>query len=208
MVQRPQFEEAAAAYANIMDEVRKRAEIVKAAQNPVAQGLIPRPGLNDMCVLQLRKMHEAVALGCIVAHRLIDTAQTKRAADFFRADLIIKSLGKAGLEPYPIPMRRAPDGYMEDTPAPFLDADRFRADYVRCDKFLHVGYVDDREPEIRPVRLGNALDLTNELLGLLRFHRIELASGNAFFVDVPFDDEPVSIHFLDQRKPNGPTAAL
>jgi hypothetical protein len=168
-------------YCDAISEIRFRMEMARSliASNPPKLG----PSyLHEFCYLQLRKICELIAIGCLIAHGDIRGADTSKLQKAWNADKIILALTKLHSNFYPEPFKIVATrivgahALVGKVSAPFMTkADLLSLYNVECPKYLHWGKVDDFIARRRPPIDQNRLLLHfSKIENLISRHRIHL----------------------------------
>lgn len=143
-----QFEKLAVSYAQTMEEIKFRLDVVKGElialrerqdQNDYRKNVVSA----ELCYLQFRRISEVLALAILEAHRGQSGALLKELDRDYRADYLIKKVLEAYPKGFPIPVRQAdaePAGPINFNESPELFNQRiFMQVYQACGDRLHVG---------------------------------------------------------------------
>lgn len=128
-------------YTNLMEEVKARIHAADAA----ISGKFPIHPLlaQEIAYLQLRLLCEIIALGCLVAHGRITNINFSKLHETYKADEIIKQMGKlhADFYPSPIILTRLFGNTWGENPRTegFLTKDELLHLYGLTGNFLHKG---------------------------------------------------------------------
>ena len=194
-------DEAGDTYANIMEEIHHRLLVIERAVKAKPADLVDQIAFSDLCCLQFRKVFEAIALGCLVAHGDRPEANRLRS-DVYRADRLLKGLEKLGADFYPRPCRIIHDranqqARIQDAAGgTWLTKEVLIRSYFDFDHLMHVRTLTRRS---RNAEIFSSDSLTNILTRtrlLLWNHYIQLRDPDARLV-TEFTDggEPiVSVH--------------
>lgn len=127
-------------YANLLNEINARIEILNMAVNGRID--LPPAFIREISYLQLRMMCELLAIGCLVAHGDICDTQSKNIQKEFNAEKIIKRLKSLHPNFYPHPVRLTNNGnstHMERIESGFLTKHELINLYKKCGEKLHRG---------------------------------------------------------------------
>jgi hypothetical protein len=103
-----QFEKSCQMYARLMEEIKRRQSVL--AQILLNQTIpLPEMAAFEFCYLQLHKICEVFALGCLAAHGDIPEVRSKLLQKTYSADQIMKRLTEIHPEFYPVPSRQTVD---------------------------------------------------------------------------------------------------
>lgn len=137
------FEKRNTLYANLMDEVKVRIDILSTVAN--GRGTLPPVIIREFCYLQLRMLCELIALSCLVAHGDIAALQSHKIGRAYSADEILERMEKLRPHFYPIPVKQTvtlgtPRRFNLDAinPSP-LPKEDLLALYGATHKFVHRG---------------------------------------------------------------------
>jgi hypothetical protein len=89
-------------YARLMQEIKRRHSVIAEVLNQA----IPMPEMAafEFCYLQLRKICEVFALGCLAVHGDIPEVRSKLVEKTYSADQIMKRLTQIHPQFYPVPL--------------------------------------------------------------------------------------------------------
>lgn len=198
-------EEAADTYANIMEEVHQRLLVIERALRSQPADLTDQISVSDLCCLQFRKVFEAIALGCLVAHDAPQTNHLKKKV--YRADLLLKGLEKLTPDFYPKPCRVIHDHakgqarIQEAAEGTWLTKELLISAYFDFDRQMHVGTLSRRSKNAQIFSSDWLLNILGRTRLLLWTHYIQLRDPvGRLVVEFGAGGEPVvSIH---TRTPN------
>jgi hypothetical protein len=139
-----ELEKSCQIYARLMEEIKRRQSVIVQVLNHK----IPMPKMTafEFCYLQLRKICEVFALGCLAAHGDIREVRSKLQSTY-NADQIMKQLTRIHSRFYPVPSKQTVDHItqrpLEVTPitAGFLTKDELQSLYGQCGNYLHRGSI-------------------------------------------------------------------
>lgn len=154
---------------------------------------LPMFCVAEVIQLQIRKICETLALGCLVVHRDLEGAQSRRLSDAYQADFIIKALGKLHQNFYPRPSMQV---LQYDKPVSwipikhgFLTKAELLKSYRHAGDFLHVGDINDiLSNKQMNVDLASIRLWVTKLMTLLNHHHIYLADPRGT-EPAAFDDD-------------------
>lgn len=139
-----ELEKSCRIYARLMEEIKRRQFVIKRVLNQTIS--IPQMAAFEFCYLQLRKICEVFALGCLAAHGDIPAVRSKLQSTY-NADQIMKQLTRIHSRFYPVPSKQTVDQVtqrpIEVTPitAGFLTKDELLTLYGQCGNYLHRGTI-------------------------------------------------------------------
>lgn len=172
-------------YAGLMEEVKDR---IAAIDDAVSGKIALKPEyVADFCWLQLRKVCEAVALACLVAHGDIVTAKRADLLKSWNSDKIIKGLADLAPDFFPLAVRRsqikAKHHHMDVAPAGFLTKDEFLTLVGLSGNALHRGDFRSLSRRPQPVQKSHSevVRWTQKIIDLLQEHRILFGEGPTVF---------------------------
>jgi hypothetical protein len=187
-------------YAGLMEEIKRRTEVVKSAMD--GQFQMPAMTAFELCYLQLRKICESLALGCIVVHGDVPGVRTKLLQKEYNADQIIKQLGALHPSFYPVPGKQLLDPLnqlpveviaIEDG---FLTKDEFMDLYGECGNYLHRGsarqLLTKWEPDLDFPRIAQWL---GKIVKLLNHHQIQTVDPEKQFWVLMHNKDDGKVHW-------------
>jgi hypothetical protein len=171
-------------YARLMEEIKRRQSVL--AQVLLNQTIpLPEMAAFEFCYLQLRKICEVFALGCLAAHGDIPEVRSKLLQKTYSADQIMKRLTEIHPEFYPVPSRQTVDQVtqrpIEVTPITtgFLTKDELLALYGECGNYLHRGTIRQLVGKWEPTLDFKKIALSNSrIVTLLNHHQIQTSQPN------------------------------
>jgi hypothetical protein len=185
-------------YCSAISETRYRTEVVRSLIGDSPPNVEARY-LQELSYLQLRKVCELIAFGCLVAHGDIRGTQTSKSKKKWNADKIVLALRKLHRNFYPQPFtigrivgKTAIEEKMEE---PFLTKAELLSLYrVECPRYLHSGTVDDLVARRRPpIDRNKIAGYLGKISNLLTRHRIYLHGiSQALRVDASLPDFAVN----------------
>jgi hypothetical protein len=144
------------------------------------------PFVVEFCYLQLRKIAEIMAIGCLVAHGDIKEAASLHGE--WNADKIIKRLSGLGGDffPAPVTLGNGPDGYVKSFTrlATGLTKEEMLQIYYECDRYMHAGTLKKLLKPKNPLRV-NYPDITakaQKFRSLIESHTVLISGGERVFV--------------------------
>jgi len=136
----PADQEAMSVYANVMEETKARLASINTVTNVDLP--IPIVLVREYCFLQLRMVCELIALGCLLVHGDITQTQLPSFRKVYKADEIVRRLGRLHRNFYPLPKRpHFSPGKVEltDFDGEFLRKEELSFLYGWCGDVLHKG---------------------------------------------------------------------
>jgi hypothetical protein len=136
------FEKRNILYANLMDEVKVRIEMISTVAT--GRGNFPSVITREFCYLQLRMLCELIALSCLVAHGDIAGVQSHKIGKAYSADEILKRVEKLRSHFYPSPITQGHDATTGGrtvtvvSPSP-LPKEELLSLYAKTHRYLHRG---------------------------------------------------------------------
>ena len=168
-------------YANLMNEVRVRADaVVKFAS---ADDAFPTATKVEAAFLQLRLICELIALGCLVAHGDLKEIKASRLQKAYEADFIVKSLTRLHPNFFPVPHDvEVREEFMPGTPGyhfvpvseGFLTKEALIRLYRRAGSVLHRGSLkalSSAQPD-EDAMVDEIFQAHAKIVGLLSSHHI------------------------------------
>lgn len=153
-------------YYNIMEEIRTRLHAIEIALTDEFKDRLPVSMASDFCALQFRKVFEAIAVGCLVAH-----GETKgKINKVYQADKLIKALSLLAPECYPAPVMAKggnPVSIATVIGGDFLKREQLIRYYQQLHPYLHVGSLMKRKERAQQIAVESfkeMLRLTHSLL--------------------------------------------
>ncbi len=129
-------------YARLMEEIKRRQLVIGQVLGHTIS--MPQMAAFEFCYMQLRKICEVFALGCLAAHGDIPEVRSKLQSTY-NADQIMKQLTRIHSRFYPVPSKQTVDQVtqrpIQVTPitAGFLTKDELLTLYGQCGNYLHRG---------------------------------------------------------------------
>lgn len=200
------IEDTLAHYGNVMDEIRKRLHFVDWALGlPVTDDALEYIAVSDLCLLQFRKIFEAIAIGCLLVHG--DLPKTnKLKKDIYRADKLLKALANLDADFYPVPcdLERS-EGKIRSRTAiggNWLTRERLQELYTALDANLHVGTLTRRKLGAEPIKRDALVGIAQLTRRLLHTHRINVAHAGIRIIAELDGPDGVPFVSVQRRKPN------
>ena len=165
-------------YARLMEEIKRRHSVIAEVLNQTIP--MPQMAAFEFCYLQLRKICEVFALGCLAAHGDIPEVRSKLLEKTYSADQIMKQLTQIHPQFYPVPSKQTVDQVthkpIEVTPIAtgFLTKDELLTLYGECGNYLHRGTIRqllgkwEPTPDFRKITQWGS-----KLVALLSHHQIQ-----------------------------------
>jgi len=172
-------------YCNLMEELKLRHAIVMKILTDAKERRFTLPpfAAGDLCYVQLRKICELIALGCLLVHGDIPGTRTQKMRKASAADWIINRLSEINPSFYPLPGIQKLDKAgklitIEPNSKPYLTKPDLLTLYVECGAKLHRGTLGDiLKARGKPSDFVRILKWSAKITQLLNFHRIPLAGG-------------------------------
>lgn len=175
---------AASLYSGLMAEALLRVYAID-------HGTLNKTGLQspfvvEFCYLQLRKIAEIIAIGCLVAHG--DIKELASLHGVWNAEKIIKRLSGLGSDFFPAPaiLENGPDGYARSfrRRADGMTKEDMLQIYFECDRYMHAGTLKRLLKPKNPLRV-NYPDITakaQKFRTLIESHTVLIAGGARVFI--------------------------
>ena len=180
--------DAANFYADILNEISARIEILNMAVNGnLGVGLTP-PFIREISYLQLRMMCELVAIGCLVAHGDIDATKSRSLQKEYAADRIINRLEHLHPNFYPHPVHLTKDGsttHMDLIQDGFMTKSDLLKLYQKCGDMLHRGRLASFKDASDKMKTGDFSDIirwARKFIVLLEQHHIASRDNLSHFI--------------------------
>jgi hypothetical protein len=188
--------EKAALYGNVLDEIKTRLDYIEWALAYELQDETDWIPFSDLSCLQLRKIFEAIAIGCLVVHDDLAVAKDyiKRA---YRADKLLTTIGRLHPDFFPRPViieEAVPNHRLvhPDNSQDWLTQERLESYYFQLDEMMHVGPLVKRKLRAPVVPRADIQLMLSRTWALLRVHAFHLSDGehqllvvlNAFGEDI------------------------
>jgi hypothetical protein len=165
-------------YARLMEEIKRRHFVISQVFNQTIP--MPQMAAFEFCYLQLRKICEVFALGCLAAHGDIPGVRSKLLQKTYSADQIMKQLTQIHPQFYPVPSKQIVDQVtqkpIEVTPIAtgFLTKDELVTLYGECGNYLHRGTIRQLLGKWKPTPDFEKITLWgSKLVALLSHHQIQ-----------------------------------
>jgi hypothetical protein len=101
-----ELEKSCRVYARLVEEIKRRQSVIAQVLNGTMT--MPQMAAFEFCYLQLRKICEVFALGCLAAHGDIPEVRSKLQTTY-NADQIMKHLARIHSRFYPVPSKQTVD---------------------------------------------------------------------------------------------------
>jgi hypothetical protein len=172
-----ELEKSCQIYGRLMEEIKRRYSVM--AQ--VLDGTISMPQMAafEFCYLQLRKICEVFALGCLAAHGDIPHVRTQLQSTY-SADKIMKQLTRIHSRFYPVPSKQTVDQVtkrpiaVEPITTGFLTRDELLNLYGQCGNYLHRGTIRQLVGNWEPtLDFGKINVWVSKIVTLLNHHQIQ-----------------------------------
>jgi hypothetical protein len=170
-------------YARLMEEMKRRHSVIAQVLNHTTP--MPQMAAFEFCYLQLRKICEVFALGCLAAHGDIPEVRSKLLQKTYNADQIMKQLTRIHSRFYPVPSKQTLDQVtqkpIEVTPITtgFLTKDELLTLYGECGNYLHRGTIRQLlgkwEPTLDFEKIGVWI---SKIVTLLSHHQIQTSQAD------------------------------
>ncbi len=166
-------------YSHLMEEVKRRIEIIQAASNPSFP--LPPIARHELCYIQLRKICELIALACVVAHGDLKAVKSNMMQDEWHPSKILKRLERLHRDFYPTPVHEEFDGSQRgmsfktaDIATGFLTKSALIELHGKSGAFLHRGSVRSVLNGVEPkIDFSSIPVWTNQIITLLNAHIIQ-----------------------------------
>jgi hypothetical protein len=169
-------------YARLMEEIKRRQSVIAQVLNHTIP--MPQMAAFEFCYLQLRKICEVFALGCLAAHGDIREVRSKLQSTY-NADQIMKQLTRIHYRFYPVPSKQTVDHItrrpIEVTPitAGFLKKDELQSLYGQCGNYLHRGSIRQLLGKWEPTLDFEKIGVWNsKIVTLLNHHQIQTSQSD------------------------------
>jgi hypothetical protein len=174
----PELEKSCHTYARLMDEIKRRHALIAQVLNQTIP--MPQMAAFEFCYLQLRKICEIFALGCLAAHGDIPEVRSKLLQKTYNADQIMKQMSHIHSEFYPVPGKQTVDQVTQrpiEVPpitTGFLTKDELLALYGECGNYLHRGTIRQLVGKWEPTLDFEKIALwISKIVTLLSHHQIQ-----------------------------------
>ena len=165
-------------YARLMQEIKRRHSVIAEVLNQTIP--MPQMAAFEFCYLQLRKICEVFALGCLAVHGDIPEVRSKLVEKTYSADQIMKRLIQIHPQFYPVPSKQTVDQVtqkpIELTPVGtgFLTKDELLTLYGECGNYLHRGTIRQLLSKWEPTPdFEKITRWGSKLVALLSHHQIQ-----------------------------------
>jgi hypothetical protein len=202
------LEKIAPLYASLMEEIKRRVEVSRNVLNETCP--VPQMAAFELCYLQLRKICEVFALGCLVAHGDIPGVRTKLLQKTYSADLIIKQLSALHPRFYPVPSTQRLDPAtqrpVEVIPitSGYLTRDDLLRLYGECGNYLHRGSIRKLLTKWEPTLDFNKINTwLDKIVKLLNHHQIQTSHPDKQLWVLMHDKDHGRVHCFVMAKVGG-----
>ncbi|TAL00606.1 MAG: hypothetical protein EPO08_13030 [Rhodospirillaceae bacterium] len=194
-------------YCNLMEDIKRRSDVIK----NVIEKKVPLPNIIafELCYLQLRKICELIARGCLAAHGDIPESRNQLGGEY-NANKIIKRLEALHPTFYPQPSQQVHDdaGKVREVKAVtegYLSKTEFLRLYGECGEVLH-------EPTLEKRVVGSGLTIDYERINdwcgkirtLLNHHQIQLRDDAKQLWVLMQSKDDGKVHAFQMLKQDGP----
>ena len=164
-------------YCDLMEEVKRRHAVI----NDVFEGNVKLPQIvaQELCYLELRKMCELIAIGCVLAHGDLRALQSKVVQRAYKPDYIMKSIERYHRDFFPEPTRQIQDSVpgkvkqIARVEEGYLTRQGLLALYAECGAQLHSGSARSiLSGKQIPVDFSKIATSGKQIATLLNQHRI------------------------------------
>ena len=165
-------------YANCMEEIKKRTEVIRAFLNGECNALYKQTTAESIC-LQVRKILELIALASLVANKDEYAKSRANFAKDWHAKRILNSIEEINPNFYPCPTKQILDSSsekvikVEKIISGFLTRKDFESIYDRCGGLLHA-----QNPFSQSKNIDSFLKVVptwmDKILALLNHHHAQL----------------------------------
>jgi hypothetical protein len=167
-------------YASLMETVKLRYGLL--FEILTKPSTLPDWAIAEIAQQQIRGICEAIAIACLVAHRDLEGAQSRRLTDAYQADFIMNALEKMNPLFYPIPSKPIANNGIVVGWSPIKEGFLTKAELVKSYRdtgdFLHHRNLGDLlSGKPRVFDIGATMVWANKLLALLDHHHIYLADA-------------------------------
>lgn len=175
-------------YADILNEISARIEIMDMAINRQMNPGLTAPFIREISYLQLRMMCELVAIGCLVVHGDIDDAKSVSLQKEYAADRIINRLENLHPNFYPKPVRLTVEDsttHIDSITEGFLTKDDLIRLYYQCGEKLHRGKLGNFKITSDKMMQGDYSDILGwgkKFIALLEQHHITSKDNLSHFI--------------------------
>jgi hypothetical protein len=177
-----ELEKSCRVYARLMEEIKRRQSVIAQVLNGTMT--MPQMAAFEFCYLQLRKICEVFALGCLAAHGDIPEVRSKLQTTY-NADQIMKHLARIHSRFYPVPSKQTVDHITQKpiavTPitAGFLTKDELQSLYGQCGNYLHRGSIRQLLGKWEPTLDFEKISVWNsKIVTLLNHHQIQTSQSD------------------------------
>jgi hypothetical protein len=170
-------------YARLMEEIKRRHSVIAQVLNHTTP--MPQMAAFEFCYLQLRKICEVFALGCLAAHGDIPEVRSKLLQRTYNADQIMKQLTRIHSRFYPVPSTQTLDQVthrpIEVTPITtgFLTKEELVTLYGECGNYLHRGTIRQLLGKWEPTLDFEKISVwISKIVTLLNHHQIQTSQAD------------------------------
>jgi hypothetical protein len=192
-------------YANLMEEIKRRVEVIRI----VIDGSCPLPAMAgfELCYLQLRKVCEIFALGCLAVHGDIPGVRTRLLQKTYNADQIIKQLTALHPQFYPVPSEQRLDAVtqkvIEVVPitSGYLTKDDLLKLYGECGNYLHRGSIRQLLTKWEPtLDFNQIISWVDKIIKLLNHHQIQTSEPDKQLWVLMHGKESGKVHWFIMKE--------
>jgi len=169
-------------YARLMEEIKRRQLVIGQVLGHTIS--MPQMAAFEFCYMQLRKICEVFALGCLAAHGDIPEVRSKLQSTY-NADQIMKQLTRIHSRFYPVPSKQTVDQVtqrpIQVTPitAGFLTKDELLTLYGQCGNYLHRGTIRQLLGKWEPTLDFEKINAwISKIVTLLNHHQIQTSQAD------------------------------
>ena len=126
-------------YFEFMTELKLRLNVIDSVKELCNSRKLAIEPSDELCCLQLRKVCELIALGCIAAHQDIPETKSAQMRTTWSANDIMKMLDKLHSDFYPQPLEMVGPEEFRDITSGYLTKDKLKKLYGECGDRLHRG---------------------------------------------------------------------
>ncbi|MEI8593573.1 hypothetical protein [Photobacterium sp. Hal280] len=176
---KPDFQE----YRKIMEEIKKRIEVITALLNEKINFPYKTVQIETL-LLQVRMVLELVALSTLAANKEVFEANQKKFRDSWRVSKIIKDVEKLNKDFYPIPLQHTQkDGVelLDEVTSGRMELSELIKIHGQCGERLHAQNPYDQEFPIEYFE-KNIPNWMNKIMRLLALHKIRLLNDDIFYL--------------------------
>lgn len=173
-------------YLPLMHELAIRIDLVAHACDGKLN-LTP-PYAREYAYLQFRRMCELIALGCLLLHGDLPSAQTQSARKEWNAEKIMRILHNSHPHSFPqsVIREQTSNGWniKANSKPNALTIDEFKRLYSECGEVLHRGTIRSLEAVggITNEDYQKVIDWQRKIVDLMNEHLIGRATGNSFYI--------------------------